>query len=42
MPLTLPAGYLHLGGDIFDYTANEFTLDSPAAVEAWTLPAGSG
>ena len=25
------------GGDIFDYTTNQFTLDSPEAVEAWTF-----
>ena len=28
------------GGDIFDYTANEFTLNSDAAVEAWTFIQG--
>ena len=28
------------GGDIFDYTTNQFTLDSPAAVEAWTFLQG--
>ena len=28
------------GGDIFDYTANQFTLNSDAAVEAWTFIQG--
>jgi len=28
------------GGDIFDYTTNQFTLDSPAAIEAWTFLQG--
>jgi len=28
------------GGDMFDYEANQFTLNSPAAVEAWTFLQG--
>lgn len=28
------------GGDMFDYDANQFTLNSPAAVEAWTFLQG--
>lgn len=28
------------GGDMYDYTANQFTLNSPAAVEAWTFLQG--
>lgn len=28
------------GGDMFDYTTNQFTLNSPAAVEAWTFLQG--
>ncbi len=28
------------GGDIFDYTSNQFSLDSAAAVEAWTFLQG--